>query len=43
VPTIVGWQIDRATFTASPIMSNGSEGPPLELRGVFEQYHAETG
>ena len=42
-PTIVGWQIDRATFTATPIMSDGSEGPPLELRGLFEQYQIETG
>jgi hypothetical protein len=42
-PTIVGWQIDRDSFTATPIMSDGSEGPPLELRGLFGQYHAETG
>ena len=42
-PTIVGWQIDRASFTATPIMSDGSEGPPLELRGLFEQYQIETG
>ena len=41
-PTIVGWQIDRATFTATPIMSDGGEGPPLELRGLFEQYQSET-
>ena len=41
-PTIVGWQIDRATFTATPIMSDGSEGSPLELRGLFEQYQIET-
>ena len=42
-PTIVSWQIDCASFTASPILSDGSEGPPLELRGLFEQYYAETG
>ena len=42
-PTIVGWQIDRASFTATPIMTDGSEGPPLELRGLFEQYQIETG
>ena len=42
-PTIVGWQVDRATFTASPIMSDGGEGPPIELRGLFEQYQTETG
>ena len=41
-PTIVGWQIDRASFTATPVMTDGSEGPPLELRGLFEQYQIET-
>jgi hypothetical protein len=41
-PTIVGWQIDRAKYQAVPIMSDGSEGPPLELRGLFEQFHEET-
>ena len=42
-PTIVGWQIDRAMFIATPIMTDGSEGPPIELRGLFEQYQIETG
>ena len=42
-PAIIGWQIDRASFTATPVMTDGSEGPPLELRGLFEQYQAETG
>ena len=40
---IAGWVIDRASFTATPVMTDGSEGPPLELRGLFEQYQAETG
>jgi hypothetical protein len=39
---IASWVIDRASFTASPIMSDGGEGPPLELRGLFEQYQFET-
>ena len=42
-PTIIGWQIDRAMFIATPVMSDGSEGPPIELRGLFEQYQIETG
>jgi hypothetical protein len=28
---------------ATPVMTDGSEGPPLELRGLFEQYQTETG
>jgi hypothetical protein len=40
--TISGWKIDRARYVAMPIMSDGSEGPPLELRGLFEQFLLET-
>jgi hypothetical protein len=40
---IASWVIDRVSFTATPVMTDGSEGPPLELRGLFEQYQAETG
>ena len=40
---IVGWDIDRATYTVMPIMSDGSSGPPLNLRGLFEQFLDETG
>jgi hypothetical protein len=32
----------RATYRAVPIMSDGTEGPPLALRGLFEQYDKET-
>jgi hypothetical protein len=42
-PIIVGWQIDRAAYTATPVMSDGGEGPPLELRTLFEQFHSEAG
>jgi hypothetical protein len=41
-PTIVGWQIDRRNYQAIPVMSDGTEGPPLSLRGLFEQFHEET-
>ena len=36
--TICDWKIDRASYVATPVMSDGSEGPPLELRGLFEQF-----
>jgi hypothetical protein len=42
-PTIVGWQIDRESYSALPILSDGTEGPRLELRPLFEQFHTETG
>jgi hypothetical protein len=41
-PSIVGWQIDRPNYQAIPVMSDGTEGPPLALRGLFEQYDKET-
>jgi hypothetical protein len=37
-PSIQSWQIDRARYLATPVMSDGCEGPPLELRGLFEQF-----
>ena len=40
---IVGWNIDRAAYTVVPIMSDGSSGPPLNLRGLFEQFQDEVG
>jgi hypothetical protein len=40
--TIRDWKIDRARYVATPLMSDGSEGPPLELRGLFEQFLHET-
>jgi hypothetical protein len=41
-PVIKAWQIDRAGFAAVPVLSDGTEGPALELRGLFEQYQAEA-
>ena len=40
--TIVGWAMDRSAYTVTPIMSDGSSGPPLNLRGLFEQFVHET-
>src|SRR5215467_9308615 len=41
--TICDWKIDRARYVATPVMSDGSEGPPLELRELFEQFLADAG
>ena len=41
-PTIVGWKIDRKAYAATPILSDHSEAPALELRSLFEQFHAEA-
>jgi hypothetical protein len=38
--TIREWKVDRARYVATPVMSDGREGPPLELRGLFEQFFA---
>ena len=40
-PTIIGWKIDSETYAAIPILSDKSEAPPLQLRGLFERYDAE--
>jgi hypothetical protein len=39
---IASWQIDRANYIAVPVMSDGREGPPLELRSLFDQFHMEA-
>jgi hypothetical protein len=42
LPKLARWSIDRAKFRAVPIFADGSEGPPLELRPLFEQFQDET-
>jgi hypothetical protein len=37
-PTITGWRVDCAAYAAVPLLSDGSEGAPLELRGLFKQF-----
>ena len=34
--SIVSWKVDRQHFLVIPIMSDGKEGPALELRALFE-------
>src|SRR5262249_47511449 len=40
--TIREWEIDRTRYVATPVMSDGSRGPSLELRALFEQFCLET-
>jgi hypothetical protein len=40
--TICGWRIDCARYLATPLLSDGSEGPLLELRALFEQFLLEA-
>jgi hypothetical protein len=41
-PSITGWRVDRASYTAVPLLSDGSEGAPLESRGLFKQFLDEV-
>jgi hypothetical protein len=41
-PAIIDWRMDRTSYVATPIMSNGDDGPPLDLRILFEQFEIET-
>jgi hypothetical protein len=41
-PVILDWEIDRASYHAVPIMSDGARGPPLALRPLFEQFYQES-
>ena len=40
---IIGWAVDRTSYTVTPMMSDGSSGPPLNLRGLFEQFQDDVG
>jgi hypothetical protein len=40
--TIRGWKIDREKYAATPLMSDGRDGPPLELLGLFQQFFADV-
>jgi hypothetical protein len=39
---IRSWKIEPAEYLATPIMADGTEGPSLELRSMFEQFHHEA-
>ncbi len=40
--TIIDWRYDFSEYKAVPIMSDGTDGPPLNLRGMYEQFEIET-
>ena len=40
-PFIVGWQIDRRAFQITPRYADGSEGPAILVRELFEQFVEE--
>ncbi|WP_245259731.1 hypothetical protein [Methylopila sp. 73B] len=41
--SIVGWETDLRGYVATPIMSDGSLGPQLEVRVFLERFLEETG
>jgi hypothetical protein len=41
-PTITSWRVDRASYTVTPLLSNGLECAALALRGLFEQFIADA-
>jgi hypothetical protein len=41
-PHLTGWKIDREIYTITPIMSDGSACPPIELRDLFLQFQDDT-
>jgi hypothetical protein len=42
-PRIVSWKVDRQHFIVIPIMSDGKEGPALELGALFEPENNTAG
>jgi vitamin B12/bleomycin/antimicrobial peptide transport system ATP-binding/permease protein len=42
-PNIVGWEVDDKTYTATPRFADGTFGPGLELREMFERFLKDTG
>jgi hypothetical protein len=41
-PLIIGWKIDRANFTITPILSDESKAPAINVRELFEQFQIEA-
>jgi hypothetical protein len=39
---IVGWTMDYDRYLAIPLMSDGKQGPALELRGFFERFYDDV-
>jgi hypothetical protein len=41
-PIIIGWEVDRRRYLVTPVMSDGSDVPPISMRELFEQFHGEA-
>jgi hypothetical protein len=41
-PVIVAWRVDRKSYAVQPVMSDGSEVLPINMRELFEQYTDES-
>jgi Collagen triple helix repeat (20 copies) len=42
VREIVGWELDRRHYSATPIMSDDTRGAALSIRALFEQFQEES-
>jgi hypothetical protein len=40
---IAAWELDAVNYRARAVMSDGSDGGTLDLREMFDRYHAEVG
>jgi hypothetical protein len=40
---IESWKLEPERYLLTPILQGGHEGPPVNLRAFFEQYHEECG
>jgi hypothetical protein len=38
---IKGWKFDYDTFRLTPVLLDGSEGPVMELREMYERFKSE--
>ena len=41
-PAIKAWLVDKKTFRASPILTDGTIGAALELKGLFQEFLDQT-
>ena len=41
-PLVVGWDVAADDYAITPLMSDGSRGPMLHVRGIFETYDASA-
>jgi hypothetical protein len=41
-PRVTDWHVEREHYRAFPVLSDGTLGPELDLRGFFEQFCLET-